>query len=307
VAAWRQAPKQLINQVDKLAAIVDPLSIPPAIMSDLNKVEKENDVVTETRDPVGKRDGSISDDDSGAVPVVDLANNTSGKVRNPLAGLSRNKLMANVEAFTREKGLDEHLELFKRGALLAQNPAGVSTLEELSEDERRAVEYEYTHKWSHPTMLYFTIILCSIGAATQGWDQTGSNGANLSFPAEFGIAAQPGEPNYERDGWLDGLVNSAPYIGSAACGCWLSDPFNNIIGRRGVIFLTALILIATPIASGFTHSWQTLFVVRLILGIGMGMKGSTVPIFAAENAPASIRGALVMSWQFWSKWIFLTV
>jgi hypothetical protein len=34
-----------------------------------------------------------------------------------------------------------------------------------------------------------------------------------------------------------------------------------------------LILIATPIASGFTHSWQTLFIVRLILGIGMGMKG----------------------------------
>lgn len=29
----------------------------------------------------------------------------------------------------------------------------------------------------------------------------------------------------------------------------------------------------------------------------MGLKGSTVPIFAAENSPAQIRGALVMSWQ----------
>jgi hypothetical protein len=34
-----------------------------------------------------------------------------------------------------------------------------------------------------------------------------------------------------------------------------------------------LILIATPIASGFTHSWQALFIVRLVLGIGMGLKG----------------------------------
>jgi hypothetical protein len=39
-----------------------------------------------------------------------------------------------------------------------------------------------------------------------------------------------------------------------------------------------LILIATPIASGFTHSWQTLFVVRLILGIGMGVKGEQFPV-----------------------------
>jgi MFS family permease len=70
--------------------------------------------------------------------------------------------------------------------------------------------------------------------------------------------------------------------------------------------MTALILIITPLASGFTQSWQQLFVVRLILGVGMGMKGSTVPIFAAELAPASIRGALVMSWQMWTAFgIFL--
>jgi sugar porter (SP) family MFS transporter len=38
----------------------------------------------------------------------------------------------------------------------------------------------------------------------------------------------------------------------------------------------------------------------------MGAKGSTVPIYAAENAPASIRGALVMSWQLWTAFgIFL--
>lgn len=74
----------------------------------------------------------------------------------------------------------------------------------------------------------------------------------------------------------------------------LSDPLNRMFGRRGTIFITAIILIVTPIASGFTQNWQQLFVVRLILGLGMGAKGSTVPILAAENAPATIRGALVM-------------
>lgn len=38
----------------------------------------------------------------------------------------------------------------------------------------------------------------------------------------------------------------------------------------------------------------------------MGAKASTVPIFAAENCPAIIRGGLVMSWQLWTAFgIFL--
>jgi sugar porter (SP) family MFS transporter len=102
------------------------------------------------------------------------------------------------------------------------------------------------------------------------------------------------------------VVNAAPYLASAFVGCWLSDPLNNFFGRRGCIFITALVLIATPIGSGFTQSWEGLLVARLILGLGMGAKGSTVPIFAAENAPATIRGALVMSWQLWTAFgIFL--
>lgn len=49
-----------------------------------------------------------------------------------------------------------------------------------------------------------------------------------------------------------------------------------------------------------------MFVVRLLLGIGMGLKASTIPIFCAENTPAVIRGGLVMSWQLWTAFgIFL--
>jgi hypothetical protein len=33
---------------------------------------------------------------------------------------------------------------------------------------------EVTHRWKHPWALYFTIILNSIAAAIQGWDQEGA-------------------------------------------------------------------------------------------------------------------------------------
>lgn len=35
------------------------------------------------------------------------------------------------------------------------------------------------------------------------------------------------------------------------------------------------------------------------MGIGIGAKNATVPIFSAEMAPARVRGALVMFWQLW--------
>jgi hypothetical protein len=44
----------------------------------------------------------------------------------------------------------------------------------------------------------------------------------------------------------------------------------------------------------------------MLLGIGMGLKEVTVPVFSAENAPTNVRGGLVMSWQVWTAFgIFL--
>lgn len=82
-------------------------------------------------------------------------------------------------------------------------------------------------------------------------------------------------------------------------GAFIVDPLNHYLGRRGEIFVTALCLTATPIGSGFAQSWQQLFAARFVMGIGIGAKNATVPIYSAEMAPARIRGALVMFWQLW--------
>ena len=56
----------------------------------------------------------------------------------------------------------------------------------------------------------------------RGWDQTGSNGANLSFPDALGIPVGPTlpgsglpNPNAARNQWIQGVINAAPYIGAA--------------------------------------------------------------------------------------------
>jgi MFS family permease len=81
---------------------------------------------------------------------------------------------------------------------------------------------------------------------------------------------------------------------------------NDWIGRRGTIFVAAIFSLLAPFGMATTQKWGELVATRVLLGIGMGLKEVTVPVFSAENAPTNIRGGLVMSWQLWTAFgIFL--
>ncbi|KJX94588.1 sugar transporter like protein [Zymoseptoria brevis] len=215
-------------------------------------------------------------------------------VENPLKRGTSEQTAAKAREFCQMAGMPEHADLFGKAALVARDPDAFEALPGLSEEERAALIYERDHKWHGPKMLWYSIGLCAIGAATQGWDQTGSNGANLSFPTEFGI-----DSNRGKDVWIVGAINSIIFLTAGLIGAFIVDPLNKYLGRRGEIFLTAACLTATPIGSGFAQSWQGLFAARFVMGIGIGAKNATVPIYSAEMAPARVRGALVMFWQLW--------
>lgn len=149
-----------------------------------------------------------------------------------MKGIPHDELFQIVDELVEAKGLQDERDLLRKGALVAQSPDRYEEIKgehALDAEEIDWLRLEVTNKWRVPKLLYMTIITCSIGAAVQGWDQEGSNGANLSFPQQFGI----GDENSDHDVFLVGLINSAPYIGSALIGCWLSDPLNNYFGRRG--------------------------------------------------------------------------
>ncbi|KAK4942676.1 hypothetical protein LTR10_017625 [Elasticomyces elasticus] len=214
-------------------------------------------------------------------------------VENPLKRISAAETVTAARAFAESHGMAEHAALFGRAALVARDPSRVEAITELDEDELRALIYERDHKWHGPVMLWYSITMCAIGAATQGWDQTGANGANLSFPQEFGLTGKG------RDEWVVGIINAIIFLTAGLIGAFIVDPLNHYLGRRGEIFLTACCLTATPIGSAFATSWEGLLVARFVMGIGIGAKNATVPIYSAEMAPARIRGALVMFWQLW--------
>ncbi|KAF7562941.1 hypothetical protein G7046_g1176 [Stylonectria norvegica] len=214
-------------------------------------------------------------------------------IENPLKRHSKEKVVSDAVAFAEQHGMPEHAALFGRAALVARDQDNFTALSELDEQEQHALEYERDHKWHGPKMLWYSISLCAVGAATQGWDQTGSNGANLSFPDEFGIGGTG------KDEWIVGIINAIIFLTAGLIGAFIVDPLNKYLGRRGEIFVTGLCLTATPIGSAFARNWHDLFIARFIMGIGIGAKNATVPIYSAEMAPARIRGALVMFWQLW--------
>ncbi|KAI1940025.1 hypothetical protein LOZ66_002460 [Ophidiomyces ophidiicola] len=221
---------------------------------------------------------------------------------NPLAQLSREQLLADVEKFCTKFNLTEHVEIFKKGALVSQNPEGAMDLPELDDADREALTREQTHKWSQPMALYHLTIMCAVAAAVQGMDETVNNGAQRLYLERFNIKpySQGGRFSQAMTDNLTGLIVGAPYLACAVLGCWLTEPLNRYTARRGTIFISCVIAALASIWEGLANSWVNLFLARFFLGLGIGSKSSTVPVYAAECSPAPIRGALVMMWQMWT-------
>ncbi|GAA5985666.1 hypothetical protein JCM10908_007062 [Rhodotorula pacifica] len=229
-----------------------------------------------------------------------LRENPNALLENPLQGISHDRLEAMGRAFAREKGLEEYEEEFAKGAQIAQNPLAFESLPLLNEEDRQIMRDEVQHKWRQPFTLYAVVVCCSMAAAVQGMDESVTNGANLFWAPQFGLNTGEGAPNAANNEWILGVVNGAPYLCCALLGCWLTAPLNNLLGRRGTIFVTATISALACIWSACTNSRWHLFAARFVLGLGIGPKSATVPVFAAETAPPLIRGALVMQWQVWT-------
>ncbi|KAF6844684.1 hypothetical protein CMUS01_00868 [Colletotrichum musicola] len=224
----------------------------------------------------------------------------SQKLDNPLAGFSPEQLGRMGEDYCQKYGIndEEDLRAFRLGAMIAGNTNKYDTMTELTAQERAALDGETTRKWRNPKMLYFVVAefltraVCSGCAIVQGMDETVVNGAQSFYKKQFGIDGET-----DRDTWLLGLTNGAPYLCCAILSCWLTEPMNKVFGRRGTVFVSCLISALTCFWQAFTNTWWHMFIARFFLGFGIGPKSATTPMFAAECAPPRLRGALVMQWQ----------
>jgi hypothetical protein len=102
------------------------------------------------------------------IHVDNALSNINAKLANPLVGLSHEQLMDNGAEFARTHGLGDLEEIFRKGALAAQDPTAFEGISHFTETEKDIFRRELTHRWDHPGTLYYLVILCSVAAAVQG-------------------------------------------------------------------------------------------------------------------------------------------
>ncbi|RTE84866.1 hypothetical protein BHE90_000546 [Fusarium euwallaceae] len=237
-----------------------------------------------------RRNSSSNGAHDEKMPNGERRASTAALLRNPLVGMSRDQVLADVDAFVEEKGLQEHREDFRKGALVAQvnNQAGAfEQIDLLTEEEKDVLRKEETHRWHQPFALYFLCTLCAGSAIVQGMDQMTVNGAQEFYFKEFDINGV----------WMKGFTNGAPYLCSAVIGCWTSPILNKWTGRRGTIFISCLMSTVTGFWMAASTSLGNFLAARFMLGFAVGAKSSTTPVYSAESTPKNIRGALTMMWQ----------
>ena len=97
-----------------------------------------------------------------------------------------------------------------------------------------------------------------------------------------------------------GLIVGA-VLGGGLVGTLLAGPCADLWGRRVMIGASSVVFILGVICILSAHSFVTLLVARLLLGVGVGIVAVAVPLYVTEIVPAKDRGAYVTFFQPYTK------
>lgn len=134
-------------------------------------------------------------------------------------------------------------------------------------------------------MIYFLAAVAAIAGFLFGYDE--------------GVIAVAG-PLLDKDFRLDplaqGIMTSAVPFG-ALLAASVAGRITDRFGRLRVLMVAAILfMIGALVAAAITAVWM-LVAARLVLGLSIGVAAVVAPLYIAESAPLSIRGALVSTYQ----------
>ncbi len=128
-------------------------------------------------------------------------------------------------------------------------------------------------------------IFAAVGGLLFGYDTAAISGAVIFIKQQFSLSTFPEE-----------LVVGMVLVGAATAalgGGRLSDR----LGRRATLMLTSVIFIIGALICAFAGSFQILLAGRTIVGLGIGLASTTVPVYISEVSPPQARGWQVSLFQ----------
>ncbi|KAJ7225628.1 general substrate transporter [Mycena pura] len=132
-------------------------------------------------------------------------------------------------------------------------------------------------------LLYAISIFASLGVFLFGYDQGVMSGIITGnyFIEYFN------EPTAGELGMMVSVLEIGAFVTSLAAG-----RVGDILGRRGTLFLGALVFTVGGAVQTFTVGFWSMIVGRVVSGFGVGLLSTIVPIYQSEISPPNHRGAL---------------
>ncbi|CAD6564944.1 MAG: hypothetical protein ASARMPREDX12_004519 [Alectoria sarmentosa] len=179
-------------------------------------------------------------------------------------------------------------------AMKIAKEGGVEIDEEIELLEEELRNNPVPHSFFSPVInfknpAHFTWLLvgfASMGGLLSGIDQSLISGANLYMPASLHL-----------DTSQVSLVASGVPLGAIG-GALLLGPLNEAVGRRMAIIISLILYTIGAALEAGAISFGMIVAGRVILGLGVGLEGGTVPVYVAESVARKYRGNLVSLYQF---------
>ncbi|KAL4906980.1 hypothetical protein BDW74DRAFT_131070 [Aspergillus multicolor] len=133
---------------------------------------------------------------------------------------------------------------------------------------------------------WLLVAFASMGGLLSGIDQSTISGANLYLPKDLHL-----------DSRQNSLVNSGMPLGAVG-GALILSPCNEYLGRKWSIIISLILYTIGAALEAGSINFGMMVASRVILGVGVGLEGGTVPVYVAETVERRIRGNLVSLYQF---------
>ena len=124
------------------------------------------------------------------------------------------------------------------------------------------------------------VVVATIGGFMFGYDSGVINGTQKGLEAAFNL------------GKLGIGVNVGAILVGSSIGAFVAGRLADLIGRRTVMMLAAVLFLASALLAGAADSSVIFIIARIIGGFGVGAASVISPVYISEVTPASIRGRL---------------
>ncbi|AHE55206.1 sugar porter family MFS transporter [Sphingomonas sanxanigenens] len=124
------------------------------------------------------------------------------------------------------------------------------------------------------------VAVATIGGFMFGYDSGVINGTQKGLESAFDL------------GKLGIGINVGAILVGSSIGAFGAGRLSDMIGRRGVMMLAAVLFLVSALLAGAASSSVLFIIARIVGGLGVGAASVISPVYISEVTPAAIRGRL---------------